>query len=157
MDELKKIRRHNRVIWIVVILLILLNVGGLALVYLKKPKTSPSFTTIQGTPGVMGQSITGASGIQGEQGVQGISGPKGDTGDQGVSGPLGTTGVQGPVGPAGPQGPQGDTGPTGAPGDPGPAGQTPEFRCHNGDYQWRYVGDTSWQILKKNSAACQTL
>lgn len=53
----------------------------------------------------------------------------------------GSLGAQGPTGQTGPQGPQGSTGETGA------NGREVEFQVDDNVLQWRYIGDTEWQIL----------
>ena len=53
----------------------------------------------------------------------------------------GSLGAQGPTGQTGPQGPQGSTGETGA------NGREVEFQVEGNVLQWRYIGDTEWQIL----------
>ncbi len=53
----------------------------------------------------------------------------------------GSLGAQGPTGQTGPQGPQGSTG------EVGPDGREVEFQVEGNVLQWRYVGDTEWQVL----------
>lgn len=140
-------RRYEKVVWIVLILLTVLTLAGLILTYFKKP--APVVKNYIGKPGISVQGQPGFQGIQGVQGIQGLQGVPGPQGVQGERGVTGATGLQGA------QGIQGNPGPVGAPGEPGQDGKTPEFRCYNGDYQWRYVGDEDWQTLEANSKACQ--
>lgn len=137
-------QRHEQIVKALLIVLALLSLIGITLTYFKKP--TPEIRNYVGKPGASGISVVGPVGNPGNMGVQGLQGGKGDTG------PIGPQGETGPQGPVGPQGIQGDQGPAGADGQPG---QTPEFRCHNGNYQWRNVGDDNWQTLEKNSQACQ--
>lgn len=142
--DLDEIRRIKRIFLIGLLILLGLIALSIALTYFSKPaEVIKNYIGQQGPPGL---SVQGVPGLQGPQGVQGL---------QGVPGEQGPQGVQGIQGPQGPVGPQGDPGPQGSPGDPGQDGKTPTFRCHNGDYQFQYVGDEGWQTIEKNSKACQ--
>jgi hypothetical protein len=109
-----------------------------------------NFASSIGKPGPQGE--TGPSGPQGTQGNQGIPGVQGFTGNPGATGPQGPKGdtsvvtVQGPQGVPGIPGPQGPTGPQG---NPGADGRQIELRCFNGQVQFRYQGQLSWQTLIK--------
>lgn len=149
-NELDRIRKHNRRIFVALFLLALLVIAGVIIT--ASEKKTPVIQNYVGQPGQAGQpgdTITGPQGPAGYTPVKGLDysdGAQGPKGDTGVSGPQGTTGATGESGQS-IQGPPGDT---------GPAGKSPEFRCHNGNYQWRYVGDDDWQNLQKNSLACQS-
>lgn len=146
----KEIQKHNKVIGIVLAIIVILLLAQIGFTLLQKPKPQVNnFVGQQGIAGPSGESIQGPQGIQGTQGVQG---PVGATGAQGPLGQTGATGETGSVGP------QGMVGPQGTPGDPGADGRSTEFRCNpkNHSYEWRYVGDDSWQTLQKNSLACQS-
>jgi hypothetical protein len=56
----------------------------------------------------------------------------------------GSLGAQGPTGQTGPQGPQGSTGEAG---EIGADGREVEFQVEGNVLQWRYIGDTEWQVL----------
>lgn len=89
-----------------------------------------------------------------------FKGPKGDSGKNGESiiGPVGPEGSQGVQGESGIQGASGTPGEKGEKGDVGPAGKEVEFR-HNSSknrIEWRYVGDSLWQILAKDCQLTNT-
>lgn len=148
------LKKQVRGVWVVVIVLFALLIASMALTYFSpKVATITNYIGQKGEMGENGQTVEGPQGPQGPAGytpIKGVDYVDGPIGAQGATGAMGPTGAQGAVGP---QGIQGDQGPVG---DKGDDGKTPEFRCHSGDYQWRYVGDEDWQTLKKNSAVCQS-
>lgn len=150
--ELARIRKYNRRVFIALFLLTLLVVAGIVITATeKKSPVVQNYIGQQGRSGNDGHSIEGPQGPTGYTPVKGIDYFDGK--DSTIPGPQGSTGpvsiVPGPVGPAGEsiQGP---------PGDNGQDGKNPEFRCHNSNYQWNYVGDEDWITLQKNSLACQS-
>lgn len=134
-------------LWLFLFALFLLLAVGVFLNVKYRPAPITTVENLIGQNGKDGQSI------QGPQGPSGYSPVKGVDYFDGATGATGLTGVQGIQGEQGLQGVQGDTG---AQGDPGTPGQNPEFRCNpkNHNYEWRYVGDDTWQVLQKNSQAC---
>lgn len=129
-----------------VVLSLLLALG---LIQYFSPHTGTIEKNYIGQKGAQGNSIQGSQGLIGPQGIQGLHGVKGDTG---ATGTQGVAGFQGPAGAASTV-----PGPVGPVGDNGQDGRQIEQRCSSkGDYQWRYVGDESWQTMKKNSQACQS-
>lgn len=154
-DVEESIRRHNRAIWLVLILLLLLTCIGVALSLMAKPTVVKNYIGKQGAPGI---SVIGPEGPQGLQGIQGLQGEQGPPGPGPTASQIAdavAAYLQGNPPPAGPQGPPGIQGDQGATGATGQDGKSPEFRCYNGDYQWRYVGDEDWQTLQEKSKACQ--
>lgn len=143
------LKKHLRIIWLIIGLVALLLFLDGAIVYFHKTPP-PKYVTIQGPAGRDGQSIQGPIGPQGATGLPGVQGLPGATGAQGPQGIQGAQGIQGI------QGPQGNPGVQGPPGDPGtPAPQT-EFRCDptNHNYEYRHTGDENWTIIQKNSLTC---
>jgi len=148
-EEFRKIQRHNRAVAIALLIVTLLTIVGIALNYFSKPNTVTK--NYIGQKGDKGDSTIGIQGLQGDRGsagytpIKGIDYSDGKDGLKGEPGPIGPQGIQGV------QGVQGDQGTTGATGQDG---KTPEFRCFDGDFQWRYVGDEDWQTLMDKSKAC---
>jgi hypothetical protein len=85
---------------------------------------------------------TGSNGKDGKSPIKGIDYTDGVNGQNGSNGADGKDGV----------------GQKGDPGQPGQPGRETEFRCNpdNDNYEWRYVGDDSWQIIQPNSNACKS-
>lgn len=144
-DEFKKIQRHNRRIWIVLLVLVILT--GISIVKTYRDKSEPTVNNYVGERGPVGDAGQSIQGPQGFQGVQGVPGPQGEKGETGSQGTQGETGLQGE------QGIQGEQGP---PGEPGQPAREVEFRCSpNGHYEYRYVSEMSWTLIQKNSKVCQ--
>jgi hypothetical protein len=164
-EELKRIRKQNRRMWIMLILLTLLILGSTVLLYKDNPKSINYVTQTASAPvdyskifsylqrqlsaipapqnGINGS--PGAAGAPGALGLAGITGATGATGNTGTQGATGAnSSVPGPVGPAG------------SDGQNGVDGRTPVFQCNptTHDYEMQYVGDEDWTIIQPNSKTC---
>lgn len=138
-DELKKIKKYNRRIWILLSLLVILVMFGIVLAYFHdKPQIVNNYTSQQGKAG---ESIIGPQGISGYSPIKGVDyfdGAKGETGSHGIQGEQGIQGDQGV---------KGDKGDIGEVGPQGRIGRTAFSRVNQetGQSECRYAGDEAWQ------------
>lgn len=155
-EELKKIRRHNRIVWLLLSFLILLVVTSMAITY-----SSPKTDTVNNYVGQDGK-----DGLSAEVDYQKVTNyinqavlslPKAKDGTDGKDGIDATVDygllyayVDARIA-ALPKPVDGVSGIDGADGEPG---KTPEVACLNGDYVTRYPGDDAWRVLQESSAAC---
>ena len=116
-------------------------------------KLRNEISSIKVEPGKPGQK--GDTGDTGQSGLT-VTGPKGDTGLQGAQGTPGIQGATGAQGPAGPQGAQGPQGATGPQGPAGANGEQAEYRCDNGNYEYKYPSDDNWVIIQRDSDTCKS-
>lgn len=148
MSELQKIRRHLRIITVLIIILFGLLIAAYVHQSINpKATTFPSVQVINGRDGKTPQ--IDYSKIESYIQNQIASLPKPQNGINGTSGKNGANGLQGK---------SGIQGLTGAQGEPGATGVAVEFR-HNdikAQTEWRYIGDFNWKTLFKDCQITNT-
>jgi hypothetical protein len=142
-DQYRKLVRRFNVVLTVSILTAAMSLIALALVFIFSPRTETRYIT--GERGDPGQSIIGPQGPAG----QAIVGERGPAGNDGVDGQTVINEKQTVIERRGEPGPKGDSG---AP------GREIELQRNQdtGDVEWRYDGDSFWQVLLPVCEVTQT-
>lgn len=163
-------RKIPKLFWVVITILILLNLATL-IVALRSPNGNSypnqsiaplNYTKVaqiihqqlENIPvknGVDGQSIVGPQGLSGTNGLNGVDGINGQnvTSDQIATAVSAYLQVNPPA-----SGAQGEKGDTGLQGPAGTDASTVELQYNTvkAQIEWRYNGDTSWQVLVQTCA-----